>query len=299
VARKTVQALSGRNIRCILFDLGNTLWEHPNKYTVQKAEQAANLHTVTLLKKLFPPETFPTNDPGLLGGLFRLAVDRQTHRLGMENWGYEPDFTLATMLAIQQLQLPEVDRAIAAALFEALRVRTPLARRMFKDTLSTLHTLKERGFLIGIVTNRKYGGEPFMQDLQQLGLLDYIEPQHIAISADLGIRKPTPAIFSHALDRCQVSPEETAMVGDSLRADIAGANMMHLLAIWKPAPTLRVRAREILAPNTEHISNEDLLNYGYTHEERRYRQILDNVVPDLIIRRVSDLLSVFPEAGRS
>lgn len=295
---KTVQALSGRNIRCILFDLGNTLWEHNNKHTLQKAEQAANLHAVTLLKKLLPPETLPTNDPSLLGGLFRVAVERETHRLGIENWGYEPDFALATMHAIQRLQLPEVDRTTATALFDALRVRIPVSRHLFRDTLPTLDALKKRGFLLGIITNRQYGGEPFMEDLQEMGLLDYFDTRHIAISADLGIRKPTPAIFLDVLDKCAILPEETAMVGDSLRADIVGANNLNMLAVWKPSPPLRARAREELSPSTGHVSNANLLSYGYAREEKRYHQLLDNPTPDLIIRHMRDLLSAFPEAGR-
>jgi HAD superfamily hydrolase (TIGR01549 family) len=299
VPRKTVQALSGRNIRCILFDLGNTLWEHNNKQTLQKAEQAANLHVVTQLKKLFPPETLPTHDLGLLGGLFRIAVERETHRLGIANWEDEPDFALATMHAIQRLHLPEVDRATATKLFEALRVRIPVSRHLFKDTLSTLETLKKRGFLLGIVTNRQYGGEPFMEDLQELGLLDYFDARHIAISADLGIRKPAPAIFLDVLDKCGIPPEETAMVGDSLRADVAGANNLNMLAVWKPSPPLRTRAREELSPSTRHLSDNNLLSYGYAREEKKYRQILDNATPDLIIRHMRDLLSAFPEAGEA
>ena len=57
----------------------------------------------------------------------------------------------------------------------------------------------------------------------------------MAISADVGVRKPHPAIFQYALDGLNVSPEETAMVGDQLKADIAGAKGLHILSIWKPA----------------------------------------------------------------
>jgi HAD superfamily hydrolase (TIGR01549 family) len=296
---KTVLAFSGRNIRCILFDLGNTLWEHNNKHTLQKAEQAANLHAVTLLKKHFPPETLPTNDLRLLGGLFRIAVEREIHRLGIENWEYEPDFALATMHAIQRLELPEVDRATATTFFEALRVRIPVSRHLFRDVLPTLDTLKNRGFLLGIVTNRQYGGEPFVEDLQEMGLLDYFDTRYIAISADLGIRKPTAAIFLDVLDKCGIPAEEAAMVGDSLRADIIGANNLNILSVWKPSPPLRMRAREELSPTTGRLSDDNLLSYGYAREEKKYHQLLDNATPGLIIRHLRDLLSAFPEVGKS
>ncbi len=295
---KTGPAFSGRNIRCILFDLGNTLWEHNNKHTLLRAEQAANLHAATLLKKLFPQEALPTNDSPLLGGLFRVAVERETHRLSLEDWGYEPDFALATMHAAQRLQLPEVDRTTALKLFDALRVRVPVSRHLFKDVLPTLDTLKKRGFLLGIVTNRQYGGEPFMEDLQEMGLLDYFDTRHIAISADLGIRKPTSAIFLDVLDKCGIPAEETAMVGDSLRADIVGANNLNMLSICKPSPPLRLRAREELSPSTGRLSDENLLSYGYAREEKKYHHLLDNAIPGLIIRHLRDLLSAFPEVGK-
>ena len=89
------------------------------------------------------------------------------------------------------------------------------------------------------------------------------------------------------------------MVGDSLRADVVGAHKLHMLTIWKPSPPLRIKAREALSPSTRHISNDDLLNYGYAREEKKYRQLLDNVTPDIIIRHMSDLLDIFPEAGTS
>jgi len=48
------------------------------------------------------------------------------------------------------------------------------------------------------------------------GLLNYFERRHIAVSADLGMCKPNPAIFLHVLNALDVSPQETAMVGDRL-----------------------------------------------------------------------------------
>jgi len=68
--------------------------------------------------------------------------------------------------------------------------------------------LQQRGFLLGVVTNRHYGGTPFAEDLQALGLLNYFERRHIAVSADLGMCKPNPAIFLHVLNALDVSPKD-------------------------------------------------------------------------------------------
>src|SRR5947199_1949139 len=88
-----------------------------------------------------------------------------------------------------------LNEQVCKAIFEALRVRVPESRPLFPDTLSTLAALQQRGFLLGIVTNRQHGGKPFFNDLRTIGLLDYFREHHIAVSADLGVRKPPPALF--------------------------------------------------------------------------------------------------------
>ena len=45
--------------------------------------------------------------------------------------------------------------------------------------------------------------------------------------------KPHVAIFQHALEALDVAPEEAVMVGDSLLADVAGAQAMGMTAVWK------------------------------------------------------------------
>ena len=47
-------------------------------------------------------------------------------------------------------------------------------------------------------------------------------------------RKPMPAGVRAALRRTGTSPQETAMVGDQLFADVLGANLNGLLSVWVP-----------------------------------------------------------------
>jgi putative hydrolase of the HAD superfamily len=54
----------------------------------------------------------------------------------------------------------------------------------------------------------------------------------IITSAACGIRKPDERIFQLALDQIGVPAGQTAMVGDSLEADIQGANQMGIYSIW-------------------------------------------------------------------
>lgn len=54
----------------------------------------------------------------------------------------------------------------------------------------------------------------------------------IVFSWQVKWKKPHPNIFKIALNRLKVKPEESIMVGDSITADIAGANKMGMISIW-------------------------------------------------------------------
>jgi HAD superfamily hydrolase (TIGR01549 family) len=207
---------------------------------------------------------------------------------------------LATMEALQQLGIAEANRTLGEAIYEALRIRIPDSRELFDDTPYTLAELKRRGYILGVVTNRHYGGLPFYEDLQTMGLLDYFEYEHMAISADLGIRKPNPDIFTHALNRLQVQPEEAAMVGDSLKADILGARLLNMLAIWKPKAALREEAKVAWMASNKVSENESiadftddhLLAYVYNRDGLRTEQFQIDTKPDFIIENLRDLLAI-------
>jgi HAD superfamily hydrolase (TIGR01549 family) len=308
------------NRRCILFDLGSTLWERKDQAALQASEQAANEVALAIVRSLPHSKKLFASAKDELGSLLRETIERRIRKKKRQDREHEPDFALITMEALQELGLEEADRDTGEAIFEALRVRIPAIRVLFEDTLTTLTVLKERGYLLGVVTNRDYGGQPFYEDLSQMGLLDYIDYATMAISADLGVRKPHADIFMHALNALHVTPEEAAMVGDSLRADIVGAKKLHLLAIWKPKATLRARARAAYAASSEQLahepgykedavqstidaqhlqdleepSNEYVLSYALQRLEPLTPAQRSVLIPDAIIRNLSDLLSLFP-----
>lgn len=61
----------------------------------------------------------------------------------------------------------------------------------------------------------------------------YFDP--IIVSAAVGIRKPNPKIFELVLSRWQLPAEACVMVGDTLGADILGAQLAGLHNIWLTA----------------------------------------------------------------
>ena len=298
MSKNTLQSLTGRTIRAILFDFGNTLWTTADDAIWQGYEEASDQQTVAILHKYVSAKDLPTDNPVKLGHIVRKTVHERVDKLKHEHPWYEPNPTHAATEALQQLGI-KAEPAVAAAVFEALRIRTPQSRVLFDDVLSTLSELQQRGFLLGVVTNRAWGGLPFLEDLQELGLLKYFDPRHMAISADLGIRKPNPAIFQHTLHALDVVAEEAVMVGDSLTADIAGAQAINVFAIWKPKPRLQVKAKAALASSGAEIDDEALLAYALREANRkRHQWAKHEIKPDLIIKHTSDLLDVFTKAGK-
>lgn len=63
----------------------------------------------------------------------------------------------------------------------------------------------------------------------------------VVISEEIGVSKPRPEIFHHALEKLGVRPREALMVGDGINSDIRGANNAGIDACWynpthKPLP---------------------------------------------------------------
>jgi HAD superfamily hydrolase (TIGR01549 family) len=320
--KKPIHALTGRTVRCLLFDLGDTLWFRKDLAVWQQLENASNVQAATILRQAVAPTSLLDRSDRALGQLLRDATDEQVRIMIRQDPWLEPDCAHAVVQVLQQWGLEGVNRDNGAAIFEALRVRIPKSRPLFDDVLSTLTALQQRGFQLGIVTNRHWGGQLFQEDLHTLGLLNFFDPRHIAISADLGIRKPNPAIFLHALNALDIPPEEAVMVGDSLKADILGGKMLGIFTVWKPKPGVRRQDHLITtgATTTAHatpvlpedhgggqhddlsegllITDDDYVLAHVQNREGRWDQHMQSdVKPDLIIENASDLLDIFTEVG--
>jgi HAD superfamily hydrolase (TIGR01549 family) len=320
--KKPIHALTGRTVRCLLFDLGDTLWFRKDLAVWRQLENASNVQAATILRQTVAPTSLLDRSDRALGQLLRDATDEQIRIMIRQDPWLEPDCAHAVVQVLQQWGIERVTRDNGAAIFEALRVRIPESRPLFDDVLSTLTTLQQRGFQLGIVTNRHWGGQLFQEDLHTLGLLNFFDPRHIAISADLGIRKPNPAIFIHALNALDIPPEEAVMVGDSLKADILGGKMLGIFTVWKPKPGVRRQDHLITTGATtaalaipllpedhgrgQHddlsegllITDDDYVLAHVQNREGRWDQHMQSdIKPDLIIENASDLLDIFTEVG--
>ncbi len=71
--------------------------------------------------------------------------------------------------------------------------------------------LKQRGFVLGLVTDTMYPLEWKMRRLAKVGVAEFIDV--IACSTAIGVHKPDPAAYWNALEQARLTPSESAFVG--------------------------------------------------------------------------------------
>jgi len=97
---------------------------------------------------------------------------------------------------------------------------------LFDHTISILETL-QKNYTLHIITNGFH--EVQRKKLRNAKIYDYFT--HIIDSESVGVKKPNPKIFHHALTLSNTVPEHALMIGDSLEADILGALNIGIYAI--------------------------------------------------------------------
>jgi putative hydrolase of the HAD superfamily len=110
--------------------------------------------------------------------------------------------------------------ALTAALMDSLRFHA------FPEVPDALRELRSLGLRLVVVSNWDVS---LHERLAETGL-DALVDGAVA-SAELGVAKPDPAIFAHALALAGVSAEEAVHVGDSAVEDVEGARAAGLRAV--------------------------------------------------------------------
>ena len=98
---------------------------------------------------------------------------------------------------------------------------------LFDDAMPALRRLADAGVISIIVSNHIWTLPEIVQD-RGLGAL----VRATVTSAREGVRKPHPAIFSAALRYTSTPPEAIVMVGDSVSADVRGAEAAGMHAVF-------------------------------------------------------------------
>jgi len=95
-----------------------------------------------------------------------------------------------------------------------------------EDAYALLASLKEDGYILGVVSNRD---EPFQDELNNLKLDHYFH--FILAAGEVKSYKPDTVIFERALEIAGTSAPETMYIGDNYFADIIGARRAGLMPV--------------------------------------------------------------------
>ena len=210
-------------IRAIMFDLGNTLMHAvapPEMWPeVLRLGNKAVMDYMCSLDMLNECETFMDE---FNRRLRKYYAERDEHMVETST------FLVLKELLAEKGYTDVPDTVIRDSLDKHYAV-TQKNWKLEKDTLSCLQTLQRAHYKMGIISN---AGDD--RDVQQLVQKFEIAPYFdiVLTSAACGYRKPHQRIFEIALEYFNADAEEVAMVGDTLNADILGANQMGIYSIW-------------------------------------------------------------------
>ena len=132
---------------------------------------------------------------------------------------------------------------------------------LYSDVKSALRECSAH-FSIGIIANQQTGARKLIEEWRILSFF-----KAIALSEDVGFRKPDPHIFKYALGEAHCHPKNAVMVGDRLDNDIAPANKLGMKTIH----VVRGRIYNVQTPITQleipNISMKNLRGIGDVAEK--------------------------------
>lgn len=202
-------------LKHIFFDLDHTIWD----FDRNAQETLLELYEVYELKKLglHSAQTFIdryTENNHQLWAKYHLGqITKETLR-------HERFRNTFLELGVQPEYVPHQ--------FEDDYVRiSPTKTNLFAGAKNVLGYLQKK-YQLHIISNGFK--ETTLTKMELSGLNPYFT--QIIISEDVGVNKPSPLIFEHALAKANAQKTESIMIGDSLEADIRGAQDFGLKAIF-------------------------------------------------------------------
>jgi putative hydrolase of the HAD superfamily len=238
-------------IHGVIFDLGSTLIysEHDHVWSAilprNRADLLAHLQSAG----------YTLDGPEFLSRLTAkyVAFDQQRQT----DW---VEYTMSWILTstLEELGAPPPSTEILEGALQAYYASGESSWQPMPGLHETLRALTGQSFRLAIISNAADAGNVHRL-IDRASLRPYFDP--IIVSATVGVRKPNPKIFELVLSSWGLRPEECLMVGDTLGADILGAQMAGLHNVW-------------LTSHADHPAN------------RAHR---GNIVPEVEIATLADL----------
>jgi putative hydrolase of the HAD superfamily len=211
-------------VRAVLFDYGRTLvdFDYPRQGLLATLEQARTWlgpdspNAEELLQKITVPiEASLEASAEQLDEIDYLDLHEKVWR--------EAGFALPRSTL---LQIVDIEQQCWAA-----------AARLDAHALEILDALRELGLRTGICSNAPFPPRMMRRQMHGLGIAQRVDV--IVLSADVGRRKPDPAIYMTALEQLGTGPPDTLFVGDRLKEDYEGPRQLGMKAVlYQPGPNL-------------------------------------------------------------
>ena len=202
-------------IKHIFFDLDHTIWDFDKnaQETLTELYQQYELGQLGLNSCETFIETYTENNHFLWAEYHMGRITKDTLRL-------ERFHKTFIQLGIAPENVPHQ--------FEDDYVnRSPMKTNLFEGSEKVLAYLQEK-YTLHLISNGFK--ETTLIKMDRCNLNPYFT--NVIISEDVGVNKPDPAIFAYALQKAGASKQESIMIGDSLEADIRGAQDYGIKAIY-------------------------------------------------------------------
>jgi putative hydrolase of the HAD superfamily len=126
---------------------------------------------------------------------------------------------------------------------------------LYPETVPALTALRARGLLLGLISNCSVQAGAV---LERIGLARHFDA--VALSCDLGVVKPDPAIFAHACQQLRVAPAESMFVADGAFTELDAARALGMVAV---------------KIEQAHQSGDYGTSTGFDHRVERLTEVLD------------------------
>ncbi|ELH3113970.1 HAD-IA family hydrolase [Vibrio parahaemolyticus] len=207
-------------LKAIFFDMDETLCG------TSQADKAAGQKFAAWIQQTYPqvsdPQAFLQR---YLQGVYKklnaefpqlvaLLPDENAFRCGL----------IQTILAENSIHIDAEQAQQAQHYFDSARMG---AFTFFPGVKEMLTDLRKHYKLVVITNGPIFSQHPKLKATQMDEWVD-----HIIVGGEEPEEKPAASIFQKALNLVDIKPKEALHIGDSLAADIAGANNMGILSVW-------------------------------------------------------------------
>lgn len=200
-------------IRAVLFDLDNTLFDHPS--SARAGVDAFLKHLGTECSDELTRSWFEVEDVYYNRFLAKELTFQEQRRERLRHF-----------LPLAGLAVPQTD-SILDELSTAYLHSYEDAWTAFPDAFPTLQGLRAFGLPVGVVTNGNHDQQT--SKINRIGLEALLDG--IFSSERTNHAKPAPEAFTVPCQSMNLSPAETLYVGDNYRVDIEGARNAGLQAL--------------------------------------------------------------------